>query len=129
MKENFYYDISKKGRDLLGTGDVPVLENEQAIKESIGNLVATEVGTKVMDCRYGLNLDKYLFDPIDDFTAEMMEFDIREGILTSGEDRISDLEVTVVPTPDELSYLITINFTVIFSNSPQTFEVRFDKIR
>jgi phage baseplate assembly protein W len=129
MADIYYYDISKKGIDLLGTGDIPILTNEQAVKESILNLLLTELGSKVMDVTYGLNLDQYLFAPLDDFTAEMMQYDIEQGILNT-EERITDLGVIVTPTEDDLStYTITINFSVVFSNTTQTLQVAFNKIR
>jgi phage baseplate assembly protein W len=128
MADIYYYDISKKGIDLLGTGDIPILTNEQAVKESILNLLLTELGSKVMDVTYGLNLDQYLFAPLDDFTAEMMQYDIEQGILNT-EERITDLGVIVTPTEDLSTYTITINFSVVFSNTTQTLQVAFNKIR
>lgn len=128
MTDIYYYDISKKGKDLLGSGDVPILINEQAVKESLYNLLLTETGTKVMDVTYGIRLDQYVFSDFDDFTAEMMQFDIRDGILRN-ETRLSDLEVIVTPDEENITYIITINFTVSFSNTPQTLEVSFNKIR
>jgi hypothetical protein len=128
MADIYYYDISKKGIDLLGTGDIPILTNEQAVKESILNLLLTELGSKVMDVTYGLNLDQYLFAPFDDFTAEMMQYDIEQGILNT-EERITDLGVIVTPTEDLSTYTITINFSVVFSNTTQTLQVAFNKIR
>lgn len=126
----YYFDVSKKGIDLIGTRDVPVLTNEQAVKESLYNLLLTETGTKVMDPLYGLDLEQYLFEPNDDMTAEAMQYDIMTGIQAI-EDRINNLEVIVVPDEDEKanSYVITINFTVIFSNVTQTLQVDFNKIR
>lgn len=128
MAEVYYYDMSKKGMDLTGTGDVPILTNEQAVKESIHNLLLTEKGSKVMDVNYGLGLEQYLFAPIDEFTAQMMQFDITNGI-KNFEERISDLEVIVTPTPDLSTYDITVNFMVVFSTKTQTLQVKFKKIR
>ena len=78
----------------------------------------------------GLDLEQYLFEPNDDMTAEAMQYDIMTGIQAI-EDRINNLEVIVVPDEDEKanSYVITINFTVIFSNVTQTLQVDFNKIR
>jgi phage baseplate assembly protein W len=124
----YYFDISKKGRDLVGNRDLPLLTNEQAVKESIYNILLTEVGTKIMDPQYGINLERYLFQPIDGFSSEAMQYDIYHGIRRF-EDRISNLVVTVVPFEDESSYWITIDFEVVFSNTTQTLKVDFTKIR
>jgi uncharacterized protein len=127
-KEIIYWDISKKGKDLLGTKDVPIISNDQAIKESIYNLFHTQRGTRLMNPEYGLDMNSYLFEPIDDFTAQTMQYDIKEGI-ERWETRIKNLEVEVIPYEDENAYVVNINFTISYTNTPETLQIRFQRVR
>jgi phage baseplate assembly protein W len=124
----YYFDFSKKGQDILGTKDVPVIKNDQAIKESVLNLLATNVGERPMIPEYGINLTRFLFEPIDDITADLMSFEIERG-LERFEPRINNIEVEVIPNEEELSFSLTISFGIAYSNSVETIEVDFKKIR
>jgi hypothetical protein len=124
----YYYDFSKKGRDLLGSKDVPLITNEQSIKESIINLLSTEPGSRPMDPRYGLNLHRYLFEPLDDITADLLAYDIKMG-LEAFEPRINNIEVQIEPVEDENTFIIYISFNVKFTSSIEKMEIDFRKIR
>lgn len=124
----YYYDFSKKGRDLLGNKDVPLITNEQSIKESIINLLSTEPGTRPMDPRYGLNLQRYLFEPLDDITADLLAYDIKMG-LESFEPRINNIEVQIEAVEEENTFIIYISFQVKFTSSIEKMEIDFRKIR
>ena len=124
----YYFDISKKGKDVLGTKDIPMLTNEQAVKESIWNILLTQPGTSLMDSEKGIDLDRYLFDFVDDLTASMMETDILMG-LQKYEPRINNINVVVTPDEENQTFLININYDINFTNSTQEMEIPFTKIR
>jgi len=124
----YYYDISKKGRDLLGTKDIPMLTNEQTVKESIMNLFQTQPFTVPMNPEIGLDLDRYLFDPIDDLSAAMMKIDIEMG-LKRYEPRINNIQVQVIGDEDLQTYIIYLNFEINFTNSNQEMVIDFKSIR
>jgi phage baseplate assembly protein W len=124
----YYTDISKRGKDILGTRDIPTLSNEQAVKESISNILLTELGTKLFDPEYGVNLERYLFEPIDDMTAMLMSSDI-ESAIYKFETRVDQLSVTITPMEDDNTYIIDIAFNVIFNSVRQNMNLMFDKIR
>jgi len=124
----FYFDVSKKGQDLLGTKDIPLLKNEQAVKESVLNLLSTEIGSRPMHPDYGINLNRYLFEPIDDITSDLIAYDIQRG-LEVYEPRINNVNVEVIPTEEENSYTIYLSFNIVYSNSNETLEIDFQKIR
>lgn len=128
MADIYYYDISKKGKDLLGNKDIVMLTNDQAVIDSIYNILGTEVGTKIMDVEYGAYLERYLFEPIDEFTSEMIKYDINLA-LEKFEERIKDINITVTPYEDENTYDIVIEFTIVYSNSQQKIDFKFNKIR
>lgn len=124
----FYFDFSKKGQDLLGNQDVPIMINDQAIKESIINLLSTEIGSRPMNPTYGVNLDKYLFEPIDEITSDLLSFEISNA-LDAFESRINNVKVNVTPTEDELSYTIDISFGITYTNGTEVLSIDFKKIR
>ena len=126
--ETFYFDFSKKGKDVLGNMDVPILTNEQAVKESVFNILMTEIETKLYDPEYGCNLDRFLFEPIDELTASLIQTSI-ETAIQKFEKRVTDLNVYVEPIYDDNTFNITIEFTVVFSSNSQTIQVNFNKIR
>ena len=97
-KPTYYFDFSKKGQDYLGIKDIPVIKNDQAVKEGIINLLSTEVGTRPMHPEYGVDLSRYLFEPIDDITSDLITYNI-ELALERFEPRVSNVAVTVIPPP------------------------------
>lgn len=128
MADIYYFDFSKKGLDILGTKDVPVVTNEQAVKEGVINLLYTEVGTRPLHPDYGLDLNKYLFEPLDDITADLMEYEIKLG-LEKFEPRINNVEVTIEPDEENSSFMIYVSFNIVYSGSKESIALDFKKIR
>lgn len=128
MADNFYFDFSKKGQNILGDGDVPVILNTVAIRESISNLLLTSIGTYYGKPRYGMNLERYLFEIIDVDTAEMIQSDIHYA-LQHYASIIKDLVVNITVDNTNATYLIDVIFTVIYTNTTETIKIDFKKIR
>ena len=128
MANTYYFDFSKKGVDYLGNQDIPVIKNDQAIKEAVLNLLSTEVGSRPMHPTYGIGLDRYLFEPIDDITADLISFEVQLG-LERFEPRINNINVEVIPDEDSLSFSLTVGFDIVYSGSSEVLEIDFKKIR
>jgi phage baseplate assembly protein W len=124
----YYFDFSKKAVDLFGTHDIAVIKNEQAIKESVINLLSTEKGSKPFFPEYGISLEKFLFEPIDDVTSGSINFEISRA-LEGSEPRINNIVVDVQPSEDELTFIIDISFQVLYNNKPEAIQINFSKIR
>lgn len=128
QKKIYYYDISKKGKDLIGSGDVNMLTNEQAIKESIYNLIFTKPGTRLMQPQYGINIESYLFEPLDSLTIKMIRQDILYG-LSAFEPRISDINIDI-ETDEILQHIdIDISFSLVFTGNKQNMKLTLKRIR
>ncbi len=128
MTETYFFDIDKSGRDYFGKNDINIITNEQAILESIMNIIATEPGERVMYPDFGCSLRKYLFEPIDEITSGY----IRKEIFTSVEKyepRIERLEVIVEPNEDENSYNINIIFQMKVLKTQKSISFSLDKVR
>lgn len=104
-----YFDLDK------GTainGDLAPAYNEDAVKESVINLLLTEPSTLIYGNRsMGCSLQKFLFAPIDTSTA----IDILEEVelaINRYETRAKNLIVTVIPIPDDNTFQINVTFNV-----------------
>lgn len=124
----YYYDISKIGKDLTGKKDVPILINEQALFESIYNILLTEPGERPMNPEFGCRLDHYVFEPLDYITANSIKSEIIYA-LQKFEGRLSFLDVSVEPDEDNNTYIIDIYFSVSSIITNQSINLKLNKVR
>lgn len=124
----YYFDIAKNGKDVYGNKDIGILINEQAVVESVMNILLTEPGQKIMDPEFGIPLYKYLFEPIDQQTSVLIQSDI-EYALTKFEQRIKNVQVFVTGIEDENSYSIEVFFEILMTAKQQNLKIQLDKIR
>lgn len=124
----YFFDITKTGKDLTGKRDISILVNEQAILESVMNIVQTEPGQRVMYPDFGCNLAQYLFSPLDQITALYIQKTIEDSI-NRFESRIEGLEVVVEPNIDEQTFNIYIVFSMKVTNNQQEINFLLNKVR
>jgi phage baseplate assembly protein W len=91
--------------------DVQGLFDLDSIKNSIANIFLTSPGQKILSPEFGINLRRFLFEPITNFTAYRIKSDIVNN-LPDMEPRIELEETTVVPIPDEHEFFITLQINV-----------------
>ena len=77
----YYYDISKIGKDFTGKKDLSLVINDQAVAESIMNILATEPGEKPMHPTFGCALNRFVFEPVDYVTSINMNRIIEDANL------------------------------------------------
>ena len=92
-------------RDIQGSFDM------DAIKNSIKNIFLTTPGQKILSPTFGINLRRFIFEPITSFTSYRIKADILNN-LPEQEPRIDLEEVTVIPVPDEHEFYITLQINV-----------------
>lgn len=124
----YYFDISKIGKDFTGKKDIALLTNEQAVLESIKNIILTEPGERVMYPTFGCGISKYLFEQLDVVSMFSMQSTITNSIRRF-EARIDKLEVTVIESIDNNSVEVNVYFTIKTSNNTQTLNLILNKIR
>lgn len=107
----FFADFSTSFKKHPNTGDLARLTNDEAVKQSIKNLVLTNYGERLFQPNIGGNVRSYLFEPMDDFSANFLSDSIKQTIFNS-EIRISSLEVFVDANEDDNEYNVSIGFTV-----------------
>jgi phage baseplate assembly protein W len=126
--DTFYFDIDKSGKDLTGNKDIAVFTNNQAILESLKNLLLTEPGQHIMQSDFGVGLNEFLFEQIDPGTATLMEMRIERGV-EKFESRIKNLVIVVDPDEDNNTYIINLYFTTLYSSKEQKLTLSLKQIR
>jgi phage baseplate assembly protein W len=91
--------------------DVQAIFDVESVKNSVVNALLTSPGEKILNPTYGVDLRQYLFEPIDDFTTDLIKDDI-EIKLPLMEPRIVLKSVNVVADEDNNQYNIELQIDV-----------------
>lgn len=102
------------------TGFLARVTNEDAVKQSLKNIVLTSVGERFYDSRKGSKIRASLFDLLDPTNIEVIQIQLREAILAY-EPRAVLRDIRLQEMADMNSYAVTIIFSVI--NIPEAFEL------
>ena len=103
------------------TKDFSAVKNENAIKQSVRNLILTQFGERPYQYDIGSRVSALLFEPYDVFLAE----DLRDEIfntITRLEPRVEVNNVVVKPTEDENTLDVGIAYTIVGQQVTQTVE-------
>lgn len=91
--------------------DIQALYDLEAVKNSIVNCFLTTPGDKILNPLFGIDLRQFLFEPIDDFTADIIQ-DTIEKKLPRMEPRVTIINVTVEGDEDNNQYNISLQINV-----------------
>lgn len=91
--------------------DVQAIFDIESVKNSVVNALLTSPGEKILNPTYGVDLRQYLFEPVDDFTTELIRDDI-ELKLPTMEPRIVLKNVEVTGDEENNQYLIELQIDV-----------------
>lgn len=102
------------------SGSVALVSNEEDIKESLNILLSTSLSERVMQPRYGCNLNDYLFEPLSSSVIGFIKDRVENSILIY-EPRIlvEKIEVTDDRSFDliEGRFIISVEYTIPGTNS------------
>lgn len=102
------------------SGSVALVSNEEDIKESLNILLSTSLGERVMQPRYGCNLNDYLFESLSSSMIGFIKDRVENAILIF-ESRIlvEKIEVTDDSSFDlvEGRFIISVEYTIPGTNS------------
>ena len=112
-----FKDISMTFQRNPLTNDLIELKNETAIARSVRNIVFTIPGEKFFDETFGTNINRTLFDNIDDLSASLVVDQIRESI-TNFEPRVRLVDVKAFPDFDNNSFDVVIVYEIIGADIP-----------
>lgn len=87
--------------------------NEDSVIFSLHNLLTTEVGQRLNNIEYGVNLPDYLFEQIDDNTTFQLYHGITSAIARwEPRVKLNRARSKVTPYPDENAYYIDLHFDI-----------------
>lgn len=94
------------------TQDVSAVSNDQAIKQSLKNLVLTQPGEKLFQPQIGSGIRQLLFEPMDGFTADAIRDDILNTV-GQHEPRITIENLAVVEQVGANGFNVTIEYVIV----------------
>lgn len=98
------------------TGSLAMVEDEEDVRQSLGILLSTRIGERLLQPGYGCELDRYLFEPVDTtFRASIGEL-VRSAILYF-EPRIVLESVDLIPFNEEGRLDIEVRYHIPSVNS------------
>jgi phage baseplate assembly protein W len=110
------------------TGDVSRKYDENAIKQSIKNLVMTNHYERPFHPEIGSQINSLLFEQFSPLLQGMIERSIINTI-SNFEPRVELLEVLVNLNPDNQSVLVTITFRIVNTQTPITVDLTLQRTR
>ena len=110
------------------TGDIGAKFNEQAVKNSIKNLVLTRHYERPFRSEIGSNIGNMLFELATPALAAILKQEII-NLIRNFEPRVDQLEVEVSFSPDNNYILVKIIFTIVMTTSPIVLEFTSDRTR
>ena len=93
-----------------------------AVRNSIFNLFNTLPGQKILNPLFGLNLVQYLFQPLNEVTANLIGTRILDGI-TTFEPRVNILNINVVVDEANAQYIVTLVINVPSIRTDSSFSI------
>jgi len=105
---------------LKGKNGVLMTSDQEDIEKSLHILLTTGIGERIMQPRYGCNMDRLLFEPLDTTMQAYMEDIVRTAVLYF-EPRIILNSVVLVPLTQEGRIDIMVDYLITGNNSRYNF--------
>lgn len=128
VKPVYYADINSEFQIHPNTKDLSVVDNEDAVKGAIRNILLTRRGERFFNPSLGSDIHRILFEN----ASSAAESDLRTFITTALENfepRARLLRLNISSYPDENGYVITLVISVINRTEPVTMNILLDRIR
>lgn len=125
---DFYSDFHMNMDIHPGTGDVVRVRNEQAIIQSIRNLLMTDFYERPFAPNVGSSIRYALFENITPAMSVVIKTAI-EDTLANYEPRVRVLETIVAPDDDHNGYNVRLKFSLINSTTPTEINFFLDRTR
>ena len=109
------------------TGDIVVLKNEEAIKQSVKNLILTQINERPFNPNLGTNTTSYLFELNTNIAANKLIDEI-ENVINVYEPRINLQNITVDVNDDLNKFDVFIEYLIV-GLSPEIQSLSFILVR
>ena len=109
------------------SGDISIVKNENAIKQSLFTLIKTSIYERPFNPLLGSRLHRLLFENFDSGIASSIRDEI-EILVSNYEPRVTINYIDVTDDPDNNALEITLNYTVIGQPlNPQSLNVLLER--
>ncbi|CAB5221181.1 COG3628 Phage baseplate assembly protein W [uncultured Caudovirales phage] len=125
--KDFYTNLDVRLNNRV-KGDLYSLEDADAIKTSLKNIILTDPGERFFNPKFGAGIRRTLFENI----SEDTEFYIKtivEAAIKNFEPRVNLIEVYVNAVPDENGYHLSILFSILNNPDQQKLNVILNRVR
>lgn len=127
-KLSLYSDFHKDMTQNPISDDLALKLDENAVKESLKNLVLTDKGERPFQPELGGNVRAYLFDLMTPDVIKMIEEEVRT-VINNHEPRVSLINVDVTGLSDENTVSVDIYFYLRNSETPLSTTVFLERTR
>jgi len=127
-KVNLYSDFHKDLRISPISKDLALMKDEDAVKQSIKNLMLTDPGERLMQPNIGGGIRQLLFEQMTPGTLKLMEENIVDTIEIY-EPRAELIDVRVIAGLDDTHVNISVLFSVRNEEQPIQLDVILDRTR
>ncbi len=103
MDENMALDSVKR--------DIGSYDDTAAVNNSLANLIRVKKGERQYNMEYGLDIDQFLYEPVNGATARAIGDRIKTAI-KQWEPRISLINVSLIPDIENNEYQITVKYSI-----------------
>ena len=110
------------------TKDASLISNEDAVKQSIINIMLTNVGERVYNPTFGSEITKLLFENVTPQTTSAL-INLIKTAIDNFEPRANVIDVVASPSPDNNAYTVSIVFSVINKTEPVYLEFLLNRVR
>lgn len=115
--QKVYSDLDLTFSRRPGTNDVAMRYDDQAVIASVRNLLLTNFYERPFQSNLGSNLDKLLFEPVNDLTANILETEIR-NVINNYEPRASIDLLQITSNPNQASFSVYLRFYIGNNTTP-----------
>lgn len=127
-KITLYQDFKKNLEKSPVSSDLTVWKDEDAVKESIKNLILTDRGERLMQPNLGGNINAMLFENITPATLLVIQNSVRTTIELY-EPRAQVIDVTATSNIDDNTVRVNIAFYITNVQQPITLDVFLERTR
>jgi len=110
------------------TDQLAVVVNEQAVAQSIRNIVLTNLGERFYHPEIGSKVQSLVFEPSGPITDSLLQLTITESIQNQ-EPRANLLQIEIDDQTDPNTVLIYVTFSMINITKPVTVSIAIQRVR
>ena len=104
-----------------------IVHDYDAVLNCVNNILNTQKGSLQMKRDFGINLEKYLFDPFEPYIANLIKAEIHRSILINCK-AIEKLHIKVIPNLYLETYEVEIGIKAKYLDNTITTNLKLKKI-